>query len=161
MKLHCNLHSDKLMWQLQLICDSNIYLPRGLYRISKCYGDIRTSGESPKSCTDQFIGSCSPRDDDAGLGLLAAEMTGCFHPASGSSHLRKRRSRFTNRCYLNKLTTYLESTWLLSRLKKYLILIKWDINSPRVKITTVWLKISAMTRRSGISNLRRIARHTG
>ena len=62
-----------------------------------------------------------------------------FHPASGSSRLRKCFSRFKNRCYLNKLTTYLESTSLLSCLKKYLILKKWDINSPRVKIRTVWL----------------------
>ena len=39
--------------------------------------------------------------------------------ASSSSHLRKCRSKFPNRHYLDKLTSYWEYKWLLSRLKEY------------------------------------------
>ena len=37
--------------------DQNVSSKRS--HISKCYRDIRAGSKSPKSCTDQFIGSCS------------------------------------------------------------------------------------------------------
>lgn len=106
-----NLHfTFKLMWQLQLLrfhlWDQHLSSKRNFIIYQNALETLEPAVNHQRAAHVGSSDHFPPRDDDAGVGQLLLPDD---RLVNGSSHLRKRLSRFTNRRYLDKLFTYWES----------------------------------------------------